>query len=590
MMEFINRISYSFFFVKGAVARSPRWIAVCALLAAVAGLARFNSLPAQAKQGTLRRGKAAVERLKTDGGYASLTQALLVDDAQSPYAPTIDTLLTQRQKLTAMEGAANDEFGAAVAFSGNTMVIGAPLDDVIGEDQGSVYVFTRNGAAWTLQQKLTAQDGVAKSEFGFSVAISGDTVVIGAPLDDTGGNGDQGSAYVFTRSGAVWTQQQKLTAQDGAANDLFGYSVAISGETVAVSALGDDIGANENQGSAYVFTRSDTTWTQQQKLIANDGSTGEFFGRSVALSGDTVVVGKNLDKVGANDEQGSAYVFTRSGTVWTQQQKLIADDGAEDDQFGRSVAISGDTLAVGAPFGDIGGNFSQGSAYVFTRSGAVWTLQQKLTADDGEAGDFFGLAVALNGDTLVVGAVNDHIGGNVGALGQGSAYVFSRSGTVWTQRQKLIADDGAADDRFGSAVAFSGDTVVIGARLDDIDSNRDQGSVYVFVLPDCDFSVEPINHAFPSQGGNGVVNVNANDGCAWTAAPNDSWITITSGATGSGDGAVRFAVAQNPNAGSRRGTLTVAGRKVTVVQAAPVACVNAASFIGASVATESIVA
>ena len=533
-MEFINRISYPLFFVKSAVARAPRWVAVCALLAAAAGLARFNSRPVQAKQGTLRRGKAGVERLKTVGGHASLAQAPLVDDAQASYPQTIDPLLTQRQKLTAVDGAENDHFGRAVAFSGNTLIIGAPLKDVIGEDQGSVYVFTRSGAAWTLQQKLTAQDGAAKSEFGFSVAISGDTVVIGAPLDDTGGNGDQGSAYVFTRSGAVWTQQQKLTAQDGAANDFFGFSVAISGETVAVSAFGDDIGANENQGSAYVFTRSDTTWTQQQKLIANDGEAGHFFGRSVAISGDTVV--------------------------------------------------------VGAPDDDIGANFGQGSAYVFTRSGAVWTLQQKLTSDDGEAIDLFGSAVALSGDTLAVGAELDNIDGNVGNPGQGSAYVFARTGTVWTQRQKLIADDGQAVDSFGFAVALSGNAVVVGAPMDDINANRDQGSAYVFVLSDCDFSVEPINHAFPSQGGNGMVSVIATDGCAWTAASNDPMITITSGANGSGDGAVRFAVAQNPNTGSRRGTLTVAGHKVTVVQAAPVVCVSAASFVGSPLAIESIVA
>src|SRR5262249_54878111 len=160
----------------------------------------------------------------------------------------------------------------------------------------------------------------------------------------------------------------------------------------------------------------------------------------------------------------------------------IADDGAEDDQFGLSVAISGDTVVVGAPDDDIGANFGQGSAYVFTRSGAVWTLQQKLTSNDGEAFDLFGFAVALSGDTLVVGAELDNIGGNVGNLGQGSAYVFARSGTVWTERQKLIADDGEAVDSLGYAVAISGNTVVVGAPLDDIDANRDQGSAYVFVL------------------------------------------------------------------------------------------------------------
>ncbi|HKC84366.1 MAG TPA: FG-GAP repeat protein, partial [Blastocatellia bacterium] len=322
-MEFINYVSHSSFFVPGAVARKLWLLAVCALLAA-AGLARFNSRPVQAKQGTPFQGESAVKRLKTGGGYASLAQALLVDDAPAPYLSTIDPLLIQRQKLTAVDGAASNYFGAAVAFSGNTLVIGAPNNNGMEDDQGSVYVFTRNGATWTLQQKLTARDGAANSGFGFSIAISGDTVVIGALSDDIGANRDQGSAYVFTRSGAVWTQQQKLIAQDGAANDIFGYSVAISGDTVVIGAPLNDIGASRDQGSAYVFTRNGAVWTQQQKLTANDGAANDSLGGSVAISGDTVVVGENIDKVGATEGHGSAYVFTRNGTVWTQQQKLIA--------------------------------------------------------------------------------------------------------------------------------------------------------------------------------------------------------------------------------------------------------------------------
>src|SRR5262249_6682554 len=159
----------------------------------------------------------------------------------------------------------------------------------------------------------------------------------------------------------------------------------------------------------------------QQKLIANDGEAGHFFGRSVAISGDTVVAGAQFDKIGANEGQGSGYVFTRNGTVWTQQKKLNSPDGEARDLFGRAVGLSGDTVVVGAPDDDIGANFGQGSAYVFTRSGAVWTLQQKLTSDDGEAIDLFGSAVALSGDTLAVGAELDNIDGNVGNPGQGSA-------------------------------------------------------------------------------------------------------------------------------------------------------------------------
>src|SRR5262249_62183876 len=160
-MEFINRISYSFFFVKGAVARAPRWIALCVMLAAVAGLARFNSRPVQAKQGTVRRGKAGVERLKTVGGYASLAQAPLVDDAQASYPQTIDPLLTQRQKLTAVDGAGNDHFGRAGAFSGNTLIIRAPPKDVVGEGQRSGYVFPPTGPARSAPHKISAQKGPA---------------------------------------------------------------------------------------------------------------------------------------------------------------------------------------------------------------------------------------------------------------------------------------------------------------------------------------------------------------------------------------------------------------------------------------------
>ncbi|MGE0130829.1 MAG: hypothetical protein AB7U82_22350 [Blastocatellales bacterium] len=472
-MESINRISLAF--VTRARARKLRLLAVCALLAA-AGLARFDSRPAQAKQAAPLQGAAAIRQLKAGGDYASLAQALRAD------SPSLDPILAQQRKLIADDGAANVRFGMAVAISGDTAVIGAPDDDTPGEDQGSAYIFTRSGGVWTKQQKLTAADGAAIDGFGFSVAIYADTVVVGAPLGDVGANADQGSAYVFTRSGGVWTQQKKLTADDGTATNFFGLSVGIYADTVVAGAFFANVGAINHQGSAYVFTRSGANWTQQQKLIANDGEGLDFFGRSVAIYADTVVVGAITDDAGANFDQGSAYVFTRSGGVWTQQQKLTADDGAAGDEFGVSVAIDADTLVVGAPDDDIGGNFDVGSAYVFTRSGAAWTQQQKLIADDGAMVDFFGITVGVSGDTVVVGLGDDDIGENAD---QGSAYVFARSftsgGAVWTTRQKLTASDGAAVDRFGSAVALSGDTVVVGAALDDIGANKDQGSAYVFV-------------------------------------------------------------------------------------------------------------
>ncbi|MFC2041905.1 FG-GAP repeat protein, partial [Chloroflexota bacterium] len=317
-------------------------------------------------------------------------------------------------KLTAGDGSVEDWFGLSLAISGDTAVVGAYRDDDNGSDSGSAYVFVRSGTSWTQQAKLTASDGAGDDWFGSSVAISGDTAVVGAFYDDDNG-ADSGSAYVFVRSGTNWTQQAKLTASDGAAEDLFGSSVAISGDTAVVGADGnDDNGDDDNgadSGSAYVFVRSGSTWTQQAKLTASDGSEEDSFGRSVAISGDTAVVGAYRDDDNGSDS-GSAYVFVRIiGSTWTQQAKLTASDGAADDRFGLSVGISGDTTVVGA-YGDDDNGSESGSAYVFVRSGGTWTPHAKLTASDGAASDWFGLYVAINEDTAVVGAYRDDDNGS----------------------------------------------------------------------------------------------------------------------------------------------------------------------------------
>jgi len=375
------------------------------------------------------------------------------------------------------DGAAGDSFGSALAISGDTMVVGSQYDDVgANADQGSVHIYRWAGSGWVLEATLAAADGAAGDFFGGTVAISGDTAVVGATGDDVGANVDQGSAYVFVRAGSTWTQQAKLVASDGAASDTFGVA-AISGDTIVVGAFFDDVGANSNQGSAYVFTRSGSAWTQQAQLTANDGASGDVFGWSVAVSGDDVVIGARGDMVGANFLQGSAYVFTRSGVTWTQQAKLTASDGAAIELFGQSVAIVGDTVLIGASWGDVGGNVNQGSAYVFTRSDATWTQQAKLTASDGSADDEFGQCVSVSGNTAVIGARLADVGANPD---QGSAYVFTRSGSTWTQQTKLTAPDGAANDEFGFAISLFGDTAVIGARFDDVGVNADQGSAWAF--------------------------------------------------------------------------------------------------------------
>ena len=411
-------------------------------------------------------------------GAAGPTRAGLSSDSPAAAQALGALLVAQEAQLTGADGAASDFFGNSVAIAGDTAVVGADSDDVgANADQGSAYVFVRSGTSWSQQAQLTGADGAANDLFGYSVAISGDTVVVGAAYDDVGANADQGSAYVFVRSGATWSQQAQLTAADGATSDRFGNSVAISGDTVAVGASYDDVGANADQGSAYVFVRSGAIWSQQQQLTAADGLVFDYFGNRVAISGDTVAVGAPYDDVGAYADQGSAYVFVRSGAVWGLQAHVAAADGLADDRFGFSVAISGDTVAVGASYDDVGANADQGSAYVFVRSGAIWSQQQQLTAADGLVFDYFGNRVAISGDTVAVGASYDDVGANAD---QGSAYVFVRSGATWSQQAQLTAADGVANDNFGSSVAISGATVAVGAPYNDVAANADQGSAYVF--------------------------------------------------------------------------------------------------------------
>ena len=400
----------------------------------------------------------------------SLTLALPARPAQAAFL--------EEAKLTG-ENEVNAYFGCSVAISGDTAVVGVHGDDIffVGENTGSAYVFVRSGTTWTQQQKLLAGDGAGYDEFGISVAISGDTIVVGAPYDDDLYS-RSGSAYVFVRNAGAWSEQQKLTASDAAFQDDFGRSVAISGDTIVVGANGDDGDGDlvNDSGSAYVFVRSGSTWTEQQKLTASDGAEWDCFGYSAGISGDTAVVGA-YPLYGSSTSSDSAYVFVRSGSTWTEQQKLTASDRAAGDAFGMSVAISGDTIAVGANGDDDMGSAS-GSAYVFARSGSTWTEQPKLNASDGSEYDHFGYSVAIDGDTLVVGADQDDDNGTY----SGSAYVLVRSGGVWSEDAKLLASDGATGDHFGNSVAISGDTIVAGAEEDDgiYSMYSRAGSAYVY--------------------------------------------------------------------------------------------------------------
>lgn len=379
----------------------------------------------------------------------------------------------EEETLLASDAAANDFFGYSVSISGDTTVVGAIGDNHAGGlDAGAAYAFVRSGAVWAQQQKLTASDAAGGDNFGVAVSLHGDTAVVGSIFDDDSGR-DSGAAYVFVRSGTVWTQQQKLTAADATANDWFGASVAVSGETAVVGAYADDHAGGSDAGAAYVFVRTGTIWTQQQKLTAADPADSDEFGYSVAVSGNTVVVGAELDD-DAGASSGAAYVFVRSGTVWSQEQKLTALDAAAGDQFGISVSVSGETVLIGAYRDDDAGSAS-GSAYAFVRSGAVWSQQQKLTALDAAAGDEFGFSVSVHAEAAVVGAYRDDDAG----IDSGSGYVFARAEGVWTQEPKLTAADAVAGELFGVAVSAGADTVVMGAYLD-AEVREFAGSAFIF--------------------------------------------------------------------------------------------------------------
>jgi hypothetical protein len=367
------------------------------------------------------------------------------------------------------------------------------------------------------QAYLKASNATVEHGFGRSVALDGDTLVVGAIGDAscaTGINGNQantsnqcpsaGAAYVFTRTGGVWSQQAYLKASNTDGFDQFGWSVALAGDTLVVGAIGERsnaTGVNGDQtnnssndiGAAYVFTRTGEVWSQEAYVKASNPHFSDRFGWSVALSGDTLVVGapfEDSNAIGVNGNQtansmiesGAAYVFTRVGGVWSQEAYLKASNPDAADHFGWSIALSGDTLVAGTVGedsiatgvnGDQANNsvLNSGAAYVFTRTGGLWSQQAYLKASNPDAGDEFGWSVALAGDTLVVGAMNESscatgINGNQAnnsCVIAGAAYVFTRTGGVWSQEAYVKASNTDNRDRFGRSLALANDMLVVGA-------------------------------------------------------------------------------------------------------------------------------
>ncbi len=431
-------------------------------------------------------GRELPSRLDFNEGRLSIE----VDDRGATYPLTVDPLF-QAAKLTASDAEQNDELGYSVSVSADTVVVGALSANA---DSGAAYVFVMGAGGWasmTETAKLTASDGEPFDLFGFAVAIDGDTIVVGAMGDDLGVVTNQGAAYVFVRPLTGWvnaTETAKLTASDAALADEFGCAVSVSRDVIVVGSRWADNAPPGDQGAAYVFVRPGGGWTtatQTAKLSATGGMPSDLLGASVAIDRDTIVAGApGRDGTAANE--GAAYVFEEPGGGWanmTQTARLTALVPGSLDELGISVAIDGNVAVAGAWGAEVGGNVSQGAAYVYERPGGAWvdaTETAQLTASDGAPTDFFGVSVATGGDAVIVGAYQNDVGAS---SSQGSAYYFVAPAAGWvsaTENEKLVAADGAAGDEFGRAVAIAEGVAVVGSHLS---SGSNTGAAYVFDIP-----------------------------------------------------------------------------------------------------------
>ncbi len=395
----------------------------------------------------------------------------------------------QLAKLVPQDTAPDDRFGTSVAIKDDVAVVGARWNDEFGENAGAAYVFQRIDNKWIEQTKLTASDPWEFTRFGQSVAISGDTILVGAPRTDDVGT-DSGAAYVFRFVANEWIEEDKLTAPDAAVGNRFGISVSVSGHVSVVGSHREDNACPTdpdcNSGSAYVFRRDGATWTYEAKLTASDATAGAEFGLAVSVDGGLIVIGSYLDDAACPEDpacdSGAAYVYQFDGVLWNEEAKLTASDGDLGNWFGGAVAVEADTVIVGAARDSDAGTFS-GSAYVFERPKGGWvdmTETAKLRATDGQGSDRFGESVSIGAGVVLVGARNeDSRGSNAGA-----AYVYRHDGLHWAEQRKLTAVGSEAGDRFGIAVANDGDTVLIAATRDDSACPElpecNSGAAYVF--------------------------------------------------------------------------------------------------------------
>ena len=362
-----------------------------------------------------------------------------------------------------------DQFGFSVALSGDTAVVGAPSAiSGIPQGRGTAYVFRNVGGAWQLEQELVDPDPVVDSGYGYAVAIDTDTIAVGS-----WGSG----IWIWTRSGSTWTAATDITSP--ATLDSFGAALDLDGASLIVGAPRDDDAA-ANAGTAYVYTGAGATWTLESELPSTTATASDFYGESVTISGDTAVVGIPRANDGPSTNTGAFQVWTRAGAVWTVGDTVVSVTNADGDLFAATVAIDGGKLIVGAPFGDAPGNTNIGWVYFYEISGGSATFQAGFMGQGPPfGGSQLGDSVAIDGSLAVAGSIEE-------AGADANAYTYGFDGTQWFELDVLVASD-AYDtddeygDRLGAAVAISGTDVVVGADLDDTQYGAQTGSAYGFV-------------------------------------------------------------------------------------------------------------
>ena len=430
-----------------------------------------------------------------NGGFgdARTTLALELDNPElvdptyafDTYAAAPPPVFNEAQKLLASDAATYELFGWSVDIDGNSAIVGAMQGDSNGiADTGTVYFFTSDDDGdWHEQVKVLAEDAAANDYFGQSVEIDGNTAIVGAPGKDNDGLFDTGASYVLVREDdGNWMEQTKLLASDAETADGFGFSVGVDGDTAAIGARFGDSSTFGNTGAVYIFARDHNgDWYEQDKLTASDAISGDQFGQSVKVDGDTVIIGAPEEGSNGLTRNGAAYIFVRDDSGgWHERAKLLASDSAAGDGFGISVGIDEDTAVIGA-YGNSGNGLRAGAAYVFVRdSDGNWQQQAKLFASDAGTRYSFGFSVAIDNDTAVIGAPNES---SDGFPISGAAYVFERDDFGdWHEQRKLRASDAASRERFGRSVGLDGDTTIIGAPTEDSVGMIRNGAAYIVRL------------------------------------------------------------------------------------------------------------